>query len=329
MKETYYYLAPMEGITGYVYRHAHHRIFPGTDKYFTPFITPNQTRKLASRELNDILPEHNEGIHTVPQIMTSKAEDFIWAAKRCGMLGYQEINLNLGCPSRTVVTKGRGAGFLSDPISLDRFLDQVCVEMEQAGIDFSVKTRIGKDDPQEFETLLAIYNRYPLKELIIHPRIQRDYYKNKPNLPVFGKALKDSRNPVCYNGDLFNRESGKAFQDRFPTVTAVMLGRGVIANPALITEMKGGKRLCIDQLREFHNMILDGYRHAVSGERNVLFRMKELWFYLGCCFQDSRKYLKKIRKAGSIADYQQAVANLFDERELTEQAGYIDPQGET
>jgi len=329
MKKTYYYLAPMEGITGYVYRHAHHRIFPGTDKYFTPFITPNQTRKLASRELNDILPEHNEGINTVPQIMTNKAEDFIWAAKRCSALGYKEINLNLGCPSQTVAAKGRGAGFLSDPTALNRFLDRVSEEVEKYGIALSIKTRIGKDDPDEFEDLLAVYNRYPLKELIIHPRIQRDYYKNKPNMQVFGEAFKASRNPVCYNGDLFNQESGKAFQCRFPEVTAVMLGRGVIANPALINGLAGGERLCKDRLGEFHNIVLDGYRRIISGDRNVLFRMKELWFYMGGSFQDSRKYLKKIRKAGSLADYQLAVASLFAERELTETAGYIDPQGES
>lgn len=328
-KKPYYYLAPMEGVTGYIYRRAHHRMFPGTDKYFTPFITPNQTRKLTSRELNDILPEHNAGMTVVPQIMTNRAEDFIWAAGRCKTLGYGEINLNLGCPSQTVVAKGRGAGFLADPMELDRFLYRVSQETDTLGIGFSVKTRIGKDDPEEFDGLLAVYNRYPLKELIIHPRIQLDYYQNKPNIHVFEEALKAGRNRICYNGDLFNRELCEAFQARFSGVTAVMLGRGAVANPALITELTGGEPLHKVRLMEFHNMVLDGYRGVISGDRNVLFRMKELWSYMGCSFQDSRKHLKKIRKAGSLADYRSAVSCLFAERELAETAGFFIPRGES
>ncbi|MGL5438065.1 MAG: tRNA dihydrouridine synthase [Lachnospiraceae bacterium] len=329
MKKTYYYLAPMEGITGYVYRSAHHKIFPGADKYFTPFITPNQTRKLTSRELNDILPKHNQGMKTIPQIMTNRAEDFIWAAMRCSELGYQEINLNLGCPSGTVVAKGRGSGFLAEPLALDRFLCRVSTELDRCGIRFSIKTRIGKDDPEEFEDLLAIYNRYPLEELIIHPRIQRDFYKNHPNMEIFAQAFKDSRNPVCYNGDLFNRELCRGFLHQQPDVSAVMLGRGVIANPALITELTTGEGLNKDRLAEFHELVLEGYREVIPGDRNVLFKMKELWFYLGGSFTDSSKHVKKIRKAGNILEYRLAAQRLFEELTLGEPAGYENVQGKS
>lgn len=191
-----YLFAPMEGITGYVFRNAHHRHFHGIKEYYTPFISPNQTRKLTPRELNDVIPEHNEGIPLIPQILTNKADDFLWAAKRLKELGYMEVNLNLGCPSGTVVAKKRGSGFLEYPMELDEFLYQVSEGICGLGMDLSVKTRIGKTDPQEFEELLSIYNRYPLKNLIVHPRVQTDYYKNHPRMDAFDLAVRESRNPV-------------------------------------------------------------------------------------------------------------------------------------
>lgn len=312
----------MEGITGHIYRNAHHQIFPHIDKYFTPFITPTQTKKLNTREWNDILPERNVGINIIPQIMTNCPDDFIWAANQCREMGYQEINLNLGCPSGTVVSKKRGAGFLEYPVELDRFLDRVTHEMEVMEMKFSVKTRIGKTDPDEYEELSAIYNRYPLEELIIHPRVRADFYKNYPNREVFHKAYENSRNPVCYNGDLFNRESCEAFVAEYPDIPAIMLGRGIIANPGLVNELVTGEILTKAKLLKFHNLILEAYKDIISGDRNVLFKMKEFWFYASCVFTEKEKYLKRIRKANTLTDYQDAIERLFTEQEITNNAGF-------
>mgnify|MGYP002238303325 FL=1 len=120
------------------------------------------------------MPEHNQGMYAVPQILTNNVEDFLCTAKKIGDYGYKEVNLNLGCPSRTVVTKGRGAGFLDEPQKLDRFLDAV---FEKCNLEISIKTRIGMEDPEEFETILPIYNKYPLKELIIHRVCRRSFIK--------------------------------------------------------------------------------------------------------------------------------------------------------
>lgn len=139
-----YLFAPMEGITGYVFRNAHHRHFHGIKTYYTPFISPNQTRKFTPRELNDVRPEHNEGVPVIPQILTNKADDFLWAAGRLKELGYTEVNLNLGCPSGTVVAKKRGSGFLEYPMELDEFLYQVYDGLAKVGKELSVKTRLEK-----------------------------------------------------------------------------------------------------------------------------------------------------------------------------------------
>ena len=280
------YLAPLEGITGWIYRSAVHECFGGFDKYFIPFIRPNQKGHFSAREKKDILPEHNKEMQAVPQILTNCSEDFLYTAEKLQEYGYEEINLNLGCPSKTVVTKGRGSGFLSDPDKLDRFLEEV---FDRCPLKVSVKTRLGMEDAEEFHRLLAIYNRYPLEELIMHPRVQKDFYKNTPNLQVFGEALLKSRASVCYNGDITSVSDYCKLKDRFPDLECIMTGRGVLADPSLARQLRGGKGLDKEELRRFHDIVYEGYCQEMSGDRTILYKMKELWFYLAGVFSDSKK----------------------------------------
>ncbi len=307
-----YYFAPMEGITGYIYRNAHRKFFKDVDVYYTPFIVPNQNREFSSREKNDILPEHNEGIKTIPQIMTNNWEGFVWTAMELKKYGYQEVNLNLGCPSKTVVSKHRGSGFLAVPDQLDQFLDRIfSIDMK-----ISIKTRIGKDSPEEFYRLMEIYNQYPVKELIIHPRIQTDFYRNTPNWDMFEMAVSVSKNPVCYNGDIFSPGDYQRLIQTFPSVERIMLGRGLVADPMLVGEIKGKGRLQKEQLKAFHDQILSGYQETISGDRNVLFKMKELWAYMLQSFESGEKHGKKIHKSQNLFDYMSAVEALFRDLEL-------------
>ncbi|MDY3361757.1 MAG: tRNA-dihydrouridine synthase family protein, partial [Clostridium celatum] len=215
-----YYLAPMEGITGHIYRNAYEKYFHNIDKYFTPFIVPNQSLSLKTKELRDLQPENNEGLNIVPQILTNDSEGFIITAKKLKELGYDEINLNLGCPAGTVVSKGRGSGFLAKREELDIFLDEI---FKIKDMKISIKTRIGKDSPEEFYKLIDIYNKYPLEELIIHPRTRQDFYGNTPNLEVFKDALSLSKHSICYNGDIFTKEDYNRFIKIFPQVDKIML----------------------------------------------------------------------------------------------------------
>lgn len=315
-----FYFAPMEGITGYIYRNAHATFFDPLDKYFIPFIAANQHGSLSTRELHDILPEHNKGLNVVPQILTNNVDDFIRTTKQLEAFGYDEVNLNLGCPSGTVVAKGKGSGFLAYPDQLDRFLDKV---FNQQVTKISIKTRIGKEEPEEFYELIKIYNRYPLEELIIHPRVQKDYYKNTPRMEIFRDALALSEHTVCYNGDLFKAEDYHLFMQHFSKVNHVMVGRGLIANPALITHITKGQVLDKSQLKMFHDKLYRDYQGIMSGDRNVLFKMKEMWFYMIHMFSNADKYAKKIRKAQKLDDYEKAVLSLFEEQDILEDKGFF------
>lgn len=316
------YLAPLEGITGWIYRSALRECFGGFDKYFVPFIRPNQKGHLSSREKKDICPENNAGAYTVPQILTNNAEDFLRTSEKLREYGYGEVNLNLGCPSRTVVTKGRGAGFLAYPDRLEEFLDTVFAECR---IRISVKTRAGIEDGKEFAELLKIYNRYPMKELIIHPRVQKDFYRNTPNLDVFEEALENSVNPVCYNGDIFSAEDFRRFRERFPSVDCIMIGRGVLADPALARILRGGRRADKEELRRFHDLVYAGYCREMSGDRTILYKMKEMWSYMAPLFTDYKRYAKKIRKCEKCNAYEKVIDELFSQEDLEKEPGRKDP----
>jgi len=310
-----FYFAPMEGLTGYIYRNAHNAFFNNIDKYFSPFIVANQSNSFKTKELNDILPENNQGLVLIPQLLTNNAKDFIHTSKKIKQLGYNEINLNLGCPSGTVVSKNRGSGFLSKTKELDAFLEEI---FSQAATKISVKTRIGKDQPEEFYNLIEIFNKYPIEELIIHPRIQKDFYKNKPNLNIFKDALTLSKNPVCYNGDIFTVKDYKKFSTNFCSVKTIMIGRGLLANPGLISAIENNTNLEKELLKNFHDKIYEDYKRVLFGDRNVLFKMKELWFYMIRMFCNNAKYAKKIRKSERLHDYNAVVLSLFREQDILE-----------
>lgn len=303
-----YYLAPLEGITTYVYRNAYHKYFRKMDKYFTPFIVPHKDKKFNTRELKELSTEHNQGLNVIPQLLTNNAEDFLKTANDIVQMGYKEINLNLGCPSKTVVTKKKGSGFLEFPEELDNFLEEIYAK---ADYKISIKTRIGKDSPDEFYRLMEIYNKYPIEELTIHPRIQTDYYKNTPNLDMFEVAYKESVNPICYNGDINSKCDLDMLRGKFPKLNTVMLGRGIIRNPGLVDSMDYGRILLKDDLYAFHDMILGEYIKISSGERNVLFKMKELWFYMLTLFEDTEKIGKKIKKTERLKEYESIINTLF------------------
>lgn len=303
-----YYLAPLEGITTYVYRNAYHKYFHQMDKYFTPFIVPHKDKRFNTRELKELSPEHNKELLVVPQLLTNNAEDFMKTAKDIVAMGYDEINLNLGCPSKTVVTKKKGSGFLEFPDELDQFLEEI---FSKANFKISIKTRIGKDSPEEFYRLLEIYNKYPIEELTIHPRIQTDYYNNTTNLDMFEVAYKDSKNKLCYNGDIDSKETYDAFMTRFPNIESIMLGRGIIHNPGLVDWINDEKNLSKEVLRAFHDTILEEYIEISSGDRNVLFKMKELWFYMISLFESAEKLAKKIKKTERLKDYDTVINTLF------------------
>lgn len=308
-KTVKYYMAPLESVTTWIYRQAHAKIYGRLDKYFIPFLEPHEKRDFKTRELQEILPEHNENIYAVPQILTNRSEGFIKLAKALKDWGYEEVNLNLGCPSKTVVTKGKGSGFLAKPKELERFLTEI-FDALSGEVKISVKTRIGKEDPEEFPALLKLFNKYPMEELIIHPRVQKDGYGNVPRLEFYELAEKQSVNPLCYNGDLYTREQIRNFAERFPGTERLMFGRGFLRDPGLLYNEGKDSKDIFEKFWAFHDLVYEGYQERNMGDRNVLFKMKELWSYQVYQFSEPERLFKTFKKVQDCNEYEQMIRNL-------------------
>ena len=312
--ELKYDLAPLEGITGYAYRNAHHKFFEGTELYYSPFLCATHTRNFKSGEKQDVLPENNQGIKLVPQILSRNAEEFFWAVREMDSLGYREVNLNLGCPMPTVYRKGKGSGFLKNPDELDRFFETFFRLTEREGIccGVSVKTRLGAESFDEMPVLIDIYNRYPICKVIVHPRTGTQLYSGKADQEAFSYAYDRLKHTIVYNGDISCEEDLCRLRENFPALEEVMIGRGVIRDPALIRRLQGGGRLSVRELSAFHEELLDNYLRQLHSEVTTLKKMKELWAYMGRLFPSGEKEKKAVLKASSLAEYRGAVRVLMN-----------------
>lgn len=306
--------APLEGITDAVYRRIHSRFFAGVDRYYTPFISPTQNHRFTSRELRELSPDNNTGFRLIPQLLGHNADDFLWAAAEIADMGYDEVNLNLGCPSGTVFAKGKGAGFLAHPDELSRFLERIYAHPP---LNISIKTRLGVSSPDEFETLLPIFNRYPVHRLIIHARTRTEMYTPGVHRSVFAWAADHTDIPLSYNGDLFSADDIRQFAVEYPSVPSVMLGRGLIEDPALVTKV-GGSPVPKSTYRRFHEALCQEYPIVFGNRNSAIHRMKAIWFYMLNHFQDGEAFRKRIIKARSWEDYLSITNEIFDRLELKE-----------
>lgn len=315
-----YDFAPLDGITKAVYRRVWQRYFGGADRCFIPYFSPTKEHLITKRERVELLPENNPDTVLVPQVMTNRAPELIWAAETAQSFGYWELNLNAGCPSGTITAKGKGAGLLSNPDALDALLNGACGKL---CLPLSVKARIGFANPDEFPRLLDIFNRYPLASLTLHVRVRKDKYSGTLHYDAFRYALQESRNPVSYNGDLRTVGEVSAFAERFPDADAVMIGRGAIADPALFRKLKGGAAASRDELRDFTAALFDAYTLFYGGQTgHAAQRMREVWFYLIHLFDDTRRLNKAMRRFRTATEYRAIADEIFNELPLkTDSAG--------
>ena len=307
-----YYAAPMEGLTGWRWRQVHAALFGAADRYYTPFLSPNANFEFQTKELQEIAPENNRDLPVMPQILTNRAEYFIWAAKECQSRGYGEVNLNLGCPSGTVTGKNKGAGLLREEDLLRELLDGIFDALPDMKI--SVKTRIGWDDPAQWPALLDILNDYPIALLIVHPRLRTEFYKGAIHREAFAWTQENTCLPLCYNGDLFTPADVAA-----APALPLMLGRGLQRDPSLLRRLRGGERATAAELRAYHDALCAAYRWDYSGDTPVLHRMRELWSYLSGSFWDTDAFLRAVRKARTLSAYDQAARAFFAQARLSEE----------
>ena len=298
-----YYFAPMEGLTDSSYRRRHHKYFPGVDRYYMPFHSPPIHRQLTHKEDRELPMADRVPFPAVPQVLTKVPEDFLWAAEVCRDRGYDEVNLNIGCPSGTVVSKGKGSGMLRNPSELDRFLEEI---FSASPLPVSVKTRLGLENSEEFPAILEVLNRYPIRELTIHPRVRKQFYDGTVDMDMFDYAVQNSTNPLCYNGDILSLQQAETLLQKYPQNQSVMIGRGLIAAPGMLY---GGTDIAA--LEGFMNELMAVYEVEFGGSRNAIFRLKENWGFLHNRFEGCDKLWKRLRKTTDAAEFKSISAEIF------------------
>lgn len=302
-----YEVAPLEGITDTVFRRTHAKYYPGAARYYTPFISPTMHHIFTPRELRELAPENNPGMVLVPQLLGRNASDLLWAAQELVDMGYPEMNLNLGCPSGTVVAKRKGAGLLAHLEELDSLLR---VLFRASPLKISIKTRLGMESPEEFFKLISIYDQYPVCRLIVHARTRSEQYSGPVHWDAFGEALCRSKIPLSYNGDLFSSEDVRRFREAYPSVGCVMLGRGLIADPAMIVKLNDG---CSDTatLKSFHDELCSEYIRVFGDSHAAMHRMKAIWTHLLPSFSNAGIYRKRLIKAKHWEDFRLVAEEIF------------------
>lgn len=288
--------------------------FGCVDKYFTPFISPDN-RIMKTRSSREIIPSNNEGLLVVPQLLTNDCELFNEGAKLIAGFGYKEININFGCPSNTVAAKFKGSGILRSPELMDRFLDGIfngkgSVLTDHPDLRISVKTRVGYNDTSDFEKVIEVLNRYPFSEVIVHPRLKKDLYNGSARMEMFDMACDRLKGDIVYNGDINTAGNFGSLMDKYDgKITAVMIGRGAIRNPGIFRQIRTGSATDKKELFDFLIDLHETYKSDFGAE-NALAKMKEVWSYttgLIACDKMRRQIFKDIIKAKSEPEYRDAV----------------------
>lgn len=303
-------LAPLQGFTDFVYRKAYAQVFSGIDHYYIPYISMKNQQIIRKYE-KEILPENNPQETVVPQVLAKDAGEMLFMARHLEKLGYPEINLNLGCPYPMVTNRGRGAGLLAEPQNIESLLN---VFFENSKLQLSVKMRAGMKSPTEIEKVIEVLNRFPLTRVILHPRVATQLYTGKIIDSAFKFALENINHRLVFNGDIFMLADFEKRKKQFPFIEHWMLGRGILQNPFLPSEIKGmqvseaEKR---EKIIEFHRLVFEGYKQHMDNQGNAINKMKQFWIYFSFNFPEPKKTFKKIKKAKNAAGYEKVMAEIF------------------
>lgn len=307
------HFAPLQGYTEVFYRNAHAACFGGVDTYYTPFVRLEKG-SFRRRDVRGIEPENNFVPHLIPQLIAPTFEKAETILKLFIEKGYEEVDINLGCPFPMLAKRHNGSGILPYPEEVKELLRLVT---EYPQIKFSVKMRLGWESPEECLHLIPIINELPLSHVTVHPRLGKQQYKGEVDLKSFAAFQEVCKLPLIYNGDIHSLEDIERIQDRFPSLAGIMIGRGLLANPALALDYKEGRRLTTDEMREklhsMHKSVYNQYAEQLEGgDGQLLDKMKTFWEYL--MPEADRKLLKAIHKSSNISKYNQAVAAFFSQR---------------
>ncbi|MBN1253541.1 MAG: tRNA-dihydrouridine synthase family protein [Bacteroidales bacterium] len=310
-------LAPLQGFTDYIFRKVYNNYFTDIDKFYSPYIRLSNDKTIKKSQIRDILPENNKNINLIPQILVNNSTDFIFLSNYLFDFGYKEINWNLGCPYPMVAKRNLGAGLLEYPEKINEILETIINKIPNK---LSIKMRLGNKNIDDIDKIISDLNNYNLSDLIIHPRIATQLYKGNPDLNKFAEVLNTSSNKITYNGDIKDISTFNKLENEYQNINNWMIGRGILANPFLASQIKKTDNLSADLKKEqfynFHDSLFNEIENSLSGSSHILTKMTNYWEYFSLSFTNSHKVFKRIKKTSTIEKYKSAVNHNFSEENL-------------
>jgi tRNA-dihydrouridine synthase len=309
------YLAPLQGLTDWIFREAYSQHIGQFDKTFTPFVRLQGGEFYRPSQCNDLLPEHNLRQKPVPQFLGNDADSFKRFEDLCALHGYTEANINMGCPYPMVTGKRMGAGLLANSGEVASLLGRIFTDTK---LKISIKCRLGLENPDEFKHLIPIFNSFPLEEIIIHPRVGKQQYKGEADMEAFAEFAKQLNRPVCYNGDILSVSDLNRLVKLAPELNRVIIGRGILQNPFLLAEIRQQEvspKEKVKMLRNFHTAIIENCKQKYSGNLHFLKRLEEMWEYHAAMFENGHKIYKHVKKSKTLDQYETVIYKAINELE--------------
>ncbi len=304
--------SPLQGFTDFRFRNAQNKFFGGIDTFYAPYIRLNGKLEIKNSYQRDLLPENNNTLEVIPQVITNDADEFIFVAKYVRELGYKELNWNLGCPYPMVTKCGMGSGLIKNTEQINHILERAHAETD---IIVSMKMRLGYDTTEEILDVLPVLEKYPIKNIAIHARIGKQLYKGGVHLDAFQHCIDNTKQKLYYNGDITSVATFHAMQERFPSIDHWMIGRGLIADPFLPSMIKNNTTAYpknkMELFSAFHDTLYEGYSESLSGQTHILLKMHHLWEYFSVLFSNPHKVAKNIKKSKSIRNYEATVKEVI------------------
>lgn len=302
------HFAPLQGYTDFEYRRIHARHCGGVQTYYSPFIRWEKGG-IRDKDIKDILPENNEGLHLIPQIICADTHEFNRLADAIQELGYGEMDLNMGCPAPMQTKLMRGSGILPHPTRVSALLKEMGRRPE---VRFSAKMRLGLEEKEEWRELSGMLDSSCLKHLTVHPRIGKQMYKGKVDMDAFNEVYDSIHLPIIYNGDVTSMEQVSSLSERYPGLHGIMMGRGLLARPTLAQECRMGEETPHEErmsiLMQMHEDMLGYCTRKYKVDSQILLHIHAFWEYQES--QLERKTWKKIMKAGNMKNYLEAIRKL-------------------
>ena len=292
------FAAPLQGVTDRVWRMAHHSVFGGVDAYYSPFMRVERG-EVRRKDLRDVAPENNAGITLIPQILACQPDHALMMAEALRGMGYDRIDINLGCPFPPIALHRKGSGMLPYPELVEE-LFKALATVER--VTYSVKMRLGWDCNDQWRTVLPPMDIIRPCHITVHPRIGKQQYRGELDMEQFEAFLEASAWPVVYNGGIRTAEDIDALTSRYPTLAGVMIGEGLAANPGMLAPDAVPDDYC-----RFHDMLIEGYSEQPNGgDAQLLRRFQDIWQHF--LPRTDRKLLKAIKKSRKLEAYETAAA---------------------